>query len=167
MATFWVDDGATSSWLGPLLVGAQRRRDGKIEVARIDPDLLRAPNRWELLVSAYTLAVLSSLGARAGDRVMLCRGNLFNRAAADLRACVLQVERGVITGELQAELHREGRRCLRDLMGNVLASSREQLAWVAADPDHRLCHMRARYRDRLTLTMVETAATAECVVAGV
>jgi len=166
LTSFWVDDGATSSWLGPLLVGVERRSDGKLEVARIGPELLLHSAEWALLVSHATQALLLRLNARVGDSVMLCRGSLFDPTGRDLSTAGFQVQRGVITGKLQNHLAAVGRKDMLRLTGKPLGTAAEQLAWVAADPDRRLCHMRARYRHRLPVAHVEVAAAAGCLVTG-
>lgn len=154
-----MDDGATSSWLGPLLVGAQRRSDGRIEVARIEPEVLLSQRRWAQLISIATVALVDGLGGAPGDRVLLCRGNLFNEAAPALQDRGFQVDRGVITGPLQLRLTQDGRKSLGAITGNnKMGSVSEQLAWVARDPDHRLQHVRAFYRERASVAVLTGAA---------
>lgn len=160
-----MDDGATSSWLGPLLVGVQRRADGLIKVARIEPELLLTPSCWRRLVSGAARRLLHEMGATPGRRVLLCRGTLLDRAARDLTARGYRIERGVITGGLQAQLGLEGRTYLRSLEGLKTGQVPDQLSWVAADPDQRLHYMRAQFRDRLR-AQLEAAAASECAAAG-
>jgi hypothetical protein len=110
---FEAEDAGGGCVLGPEVV-VVRAEDGRSHVGLIPA---RAAREREAHAAAIVRAGLRALGATRDDAVLLCQGNLFDRAARELADDGFRVERGPVSAEAHNLAEGEHQAALRRLLG--------------------------------------------------
>lgn len=110
---FEIEDAGGGCVLGPEVV-IVRCDDGRSHVGEIPP--LQALQREQHGIDIAARGLLR-LGAGPADTVLICQGNLFDRAAASLVESGLHVERGQVSPEAHALAEGEHLRALAHVLG--------------------------------------------------
>jgi hypothetical protein len=110
---FEIEDAGGGCVLGPEVV-VVRAEDGRSHVGEIPA---QAALEREARAVAIAREGLERLGAGPDDTVLICQGNLFDRAAALLAEAGVRVERGQVSEDAHALAEREHLRALSRVLG--------------------------------------------------
>lgn len=147
--TIIIDDAGSGDLLFGVVIGAYRSESREFKYDVVDVKYFQSPlfRRKEYLkqVSKTTLQLLSRLGLKADERILICRGSIFDEAVKELRSNYGKdrIQGVKVTDEAQYltemayldEIRNLGYEPLREREEKRVKSFYHMMRWLERNPD--------------------------------